>query len=524
MNTPVETSIRIRRRKMAIGLAVLALPTILVAMDRSVLYLALPHLSADLGASAVQQLWISDIHDFMIAGLLITMGHVGDRIGRKRLLLIGAAAFVVASVLAASATSPEMLIAARTLVGIAGSTLMPSTMALIRNMFPDRKHHTTAVAVWMGCFTLGSALGPVAGGAVLESFGWSSVFLLGVPIMVLLLIVGPKLLPEYRSPHASRLDLVSVVLSLTAILPAVYGFKQLSREGVTATPILAIVVGVTSGILFVVRQRRLASPLMDLRLFSSRTFSSTLALTVLIGFVAGTQLFVSMYLQTVAGLSPVDTALLLLPTILTTVLVIQLAPLLTRLVSPAHAIAGGFVLQVAGYLTLAQLEGDGNLTLLVTGMMLVSIGVGPIAGLGAALIMQAAPPEKAGSAASMNETAGEFGLAMGIAILGVVGTAVYQNQIEVGPGIPADVAASAGESIAGAMSAAGGLPAGQSGELLRSAYDALSGSLQATAVISAVITLVAAVLSVFALRHVPRTGGGATVHRLEENRPAATVA
>ncbi len=506
-----------------IGLAVLALPTILVALDRSVLYLALPHLSADLGANAVEQLWISDIHDFMIAGLLVTMGHLGDRIGRKRLLLIGAAAFAVASVLAASATSPEMLIAARTLVGIAGSTLMPSTMALIRTMFPGRRQHTMAVAVWMGCFTGGSALGPVVGGALLESFGWSSVFLLGVPIMVLLLIFGPKLLPEHRISSPGRLDLPSVALSLVAILPIVYGLKQLSREGIAATQILAILLGVLSGVLFVRRQRRLAGPLLDLRLFRSRTFSSTLVLTTLIGFVAGTQLFVYLYLQTVAGLSAVSTALLLLPATLTTVVVIQLTPLLVRRVRPAHAIAAGFVLQLAGYLTLTQLDGTGDLSLLVTGTLLVSIGVGPIAGLGAALIMQSAPPERAGSAASVNETAGEFGLAMGVALLGVVGTAVYQSQVEVGQGVPADAAASAGESVAGAMAVAGELPAGESADLLHSAFQATTASLQGTAAISAAITLAAAVLTMFTLRHVPRTGRENSAKNTDQTEPVALV-
>ena len=488
-----------------IGLAVLMLPTILVAMDRSALYLALPHLAADLNASAVQQLWISDIHDFMIGGLLITMGKLGDRIGRKRLLLIGSAAFAVASIGAAYATSPDMLIGARAIVGIAESTLMPSTMALIRNMFTDRKQHTTAVAVWMACFTCGSALGPVAGGALLEAFGWSAVFLLGVPIMALLLIVAPKLLPEYRNPDPGRVDVLSVVLSLVAILPIVYGFKQLARTGVSTVPILALVLGALCGTVFVLRQRRLASPLLDLRLFRNRIFSSALILTVLLGFVAGSQLFVSLYLQTVAGQSPVDTALFLMVPILVTVAVIQVTPLLVRWIRPGNAIAVGMVVQGIGYLMLSLVGATGGLGMLMAAMVVISAGSGPIAGLGAAMIMQSAPTERAGTAASVNESAGEFGIAMGIAILGVVGTGIYQARMVVGPGVPAAIAAQAKESIVGALTAAGNLPARVSNGLLANAYQALTAGMHGASMISGIICLGAAVLAAITLRSLPRT-------------------
>ncbi len=213
-------------RREWIGLAVLALPTLLASLDMSVLFLALPHLSADLGANSSQQLWILDIYGFMLAGFLVTMGTLGDRIGRRRLLMFGATAFGLASIVAAWSTSAEMLILARAALGIAGATLMPSTLALIRNMFHDARQRGVAIAVWMSCFMVGTAIGPLIGGVMLSMFWWGSVFLLAVPVMVILLVAAPTLLPEYRDAAAGRVDLTSVVLSLAAILPVIYGLKE----------------------------------------------------------------------------------------------------------------------------------------------------------------------------------------------------------------------------------------------------------------------------------------------------------
>jgi len=414
-------------RRELVGLAVLALPTILVALDMSVLYLALPHIGASLHASDIQQLWITDIYGFVLAGLLVTMGNIGDRVGRKRLLLIGGAAFAVASVLAASSTTPEMLIATRALLGVAGATIMPSTMSLIHTMFADPKQHATAMAVWMGCFMGGSALGPVVGGAVLEYFWWGAAFLLGVPVMVLLLVLGPKWLPEHRNPRPARLDLPSVMLSLLAVLPAVYGLKELSRNGFGAVPVFAIVLGLGAGVTFVARQRRLTVPLLDLKLFHNRVFRAGLLLTTVAGITAGNTLFVSLYLQRVADLSTLATALWLLPGTLSMLVVIQLAPLLTRKVRAPLVIAGGLVVAALGFLILTQVDGSGGLPLMITGMVVQSIGIGPMGGLCAIMAMQAVRTEEAGSAAALAETAGEFGLAMGVAVLGVIGMAVVRT-------------------------------------------------------------------------------------------------
>src|SRR5688500_7099676 len=254
-------------RREWIGLAVIALPCVLYSMDLTVLHLAVPHLSADLKPSSAQLLWIADIYGFMVAGALITMGTLGDRIGRRRLLMIGAAAFALTSILAAFSTSPEMLIAARALLGLAGATVAPSTLSLIRNMFHDDQQRTFAIGVWITAYSLGGAVGPLLGGLLLEFFWWGSVFLLAVPVMALLLVLGPVLLPEFRDPEAGRLDLFSAALSLVAVLAVIYGLKQFAQDGAGWLPALSVAAGLAVGIAFVRRQRTLADPLIDLQLF-----------------------------------------------------------------------------------------------------------------------------------------------------------------------------------------------------------------------------------------------------------------
>jgi MFS family permease len=297
-----------------VGLAVLALPCALYAMDLTVLHLAVPQLSKELAPSATELLWIIDVYGFLVAGSLITMGTLGDRIGRRRMLLLGAGAFAVASVLAAFSTSAAMLIATRALLGIAGATVAPSTMSLIRNMFRDPREFTTAVGVWIASYSAGAAIGPVVGGVLLECFWSGSVFLLAVPIMGLVLVLGPILLPEYRDPAAGRPDLPSTALAIGGVLAVVYGLKQVAVQGIEPLALVSVVAGVALGALFVRRQRRLADPLIDLSLFANRTFSGGLALyTSSVLAVFGAFLFVPQYLQLVRDLSPLEAGLWSLP-------------------------------------------------------------------------------------------------------------------------------------------------------------------------------------------------------------------
>jgi MFS transporter, DHA2 family, multidrug resistance protein len=488
---------RAGRREWA-GLAVIALPCLLATMDLEVLNLAVPALTADLQPSSAQLLWIIDIYGFMVAGSLITMGTLGDRIGRRRLLLIGAAAFGVASVLAAFSTSAEMLIATRALLGVAGATLAPSTLSLIRNMFTDPGQRTVAVAVWATSFSVGAAIGPLLGGVLLEWFWWGSVFLLAVPVMVLLLLVGPVLLPEYKDPDAGRLDLRSAAMSLAAVLLVIYGLKELAQDGLGPEPSLSVVVGLAVGWLFVRRQRTLADPLVDLSLFASRAFSGSLATLTLSLFVTfGTFLFVAQYLQLVLGLSPLQAGLWTLPSACGLVAGSMLTPMLARQARPGVVMAGGLVLAAAGFGLLSLVEGTTGLGVVVAGSVIFSLGVAPVGTLATDLIVGSAPPERAGSAAALSETGAELGGALGIAVLGSIGAAVYRGQIAdtLPAGIPAGAAEAARDTLGGAVVAAGQLPGALGADLLAAARQAFTQGLETTSAVSAVLTLGLAALA-----------------------------
>jgi MFS transporter, DHA2 family, multidrug resistance protein len=501
-----------------IGLAVLALACVVYAMDLTVLHLAVPQLSEDLEPSSAQLLWIADIYGFMVAGALITMGTLGDRIGRRRLLLIGAAGFAVASVLAAFSTSAEMLIGARALLGIAGATIAPSTLSLIRNLFHDTGQRTFAIGVWITAYSLGGALGPLLGGVLLEFFWWGSVFLLALPVMALLLVLGPLLLPEFRDPQAGRLDLVSAALSLVAVLGVVYGLKQMAQDGFGFLPSLSIVVGLALGLAFVRRQSRLADPLIDLRLFHVPAFSASLAVYTLgILVLFGSFLFIYQYLQLVLELSPLMAGVWTLPSFGSFILGSMLAPAVVRRVRPAYVMAVGLAIAAVGLLILTQLDAESGLTVLVSASVVYSLGLAPLFTLTNDLIIGAAPPERAGAASAISETGAELGGALSIAILGTIGTAVYRSQVDDGipEGVSADTVEAARDTLGGAVAASGDLPAGLAEALLVAAREAFTQGLQVVAFVSAVIAALATVAVAVFLRNVraesERTEDGAQV-------------
>ena len=488
-----------------IGLAVLALPCLLYSMDLTVLNLALPSLTADLQPSSSQLLWIVDIYGFLVAGWLIAMGTLGDRIGRRRLLLIGAAAFGLASVLAAFSTSAEMLIATRAVLGIAGATLAPSTLSLIRNMFHDPRQRTFAIGIWATSYSVGGAIGPLLGGVLLEHFWWGSVFLVGVPVMALLLVLGPALLPEFRDPEAGRPDLTSAALSLAAVLAVIYGLKQLAQDGAGWLPALAIVAGLAAGAVFVHRQGTLTDPLIDLRLFANRAFSAALATNTLAIFAAfGAFLFIAQYLQLVRGLSPLEAGLWTLPSSVGFVAGSLLAPALVGRARPAFVIAGGLALATVGFGGLTQIDGTSGLEVLVAATVVMSFGVAAVVTLGTDLIVATAPPERAGAASAISETGAELGGALGIAILGSVGTAVYRGMMAeaVPNGIPSDATEAARGTLGGAVAVAERLPDQLGAELLGAARAAFAQGFELTAAISAAVLLATAIMAAALLRHV----------------------
>jgi len=490
-------------RREWISLAVLTLPCLLYAMDLTVLNLAVPHLSADLRPSSTQLLWIVDVYGFMAAGLLVTMGTLGDRIGRRRLLLIGAAAFGATSLMAAWAASAAMLIAARALLGLAGATVAPSTLSLIRTMFGDPRQRTVAISVWITSFSAGGAIGPLLGGILLEWFWWGSVFLLAVPVMALLLVLGPLLLPEFRDPGAGRLDLVSAALSVAAVLAVIYGLKELTRDGPGWPPAVSIVAGLAAGVVFVRRQHRLADPLLDLRLFRSRAFTAALT-TNLLSFFAGfgALLFIAQYLQLVLGLSPLAAGLWMLPASAGTILGSLLTPVLVRRVRPAFVMAAGLALAAAGLGLLTQLHSPTGLGILVAGSVVFSLALAPVDTLAADLAVGAAPPERSGAASALSETGAEFGGALGIAILGIIGARIYRSQLAIAP--PAGIlpkTAAARDTLGGAVAAAGRLP-GQPGQVLvQAARQAFTQGLHVAFAVSAAAVLGAAVFAAIELRH-----------------------
>jgi DHA2 family multidrug resistance protein-like MFS transporter len=495
-------------RREWLGLAVLTLAALVYSMDLTVLNLAIPRISAELQPSSAQLLWIFDIYGFLVAGLLITMGTLGDRVGRRKLLLGGAAGFALASLLAAFSTSSEMLIASRAVMGIAGATIAPSTLSLIFTMFLDPKQRTTAIGFWIAAYSAGGAIGPVLGGVLLEFFWWGSVFLIGVPVMGLLLILGPRTLPEYRDPDARRLDLGSAAMSLLGILGVVYGLKEIAQDGIAIVPVLSIVAGVLLGIAFVRRQLHLASPIIDVRLFRIRAFSASLGSYFLgIFVVVGYFLFIGQYLQLVLGLSPIQAAVWSLPSAVGFIVGSVAAPKIIHRFRPSVIMGAGMAIAAVGTAMLLGLGLDGGtgILLIVVASIVISLGLAPVITLATELIVGSAPPEQAGAATGISETSGELGGALGIAILGSIGTAVYRTAVaeRLPSGIPAEVADAARDTLGGALAIAQTLPDALAEPLVAAAQIAFIDAIHVVATVAVVLAVVTAIAAAAALWKVP---------------------
>lgn len=508
-NADVANKVLRATRKEWIGLGVIALPCVLYSMDLTVLNLAVPQITSDLKPSSSELLWIVDIYGFLIAGLLITMGTLGDRIGRRRLLLIGAVAFGLASILAAYSVSAEMLIFSRAVLGIAGATLAPSTLSLIRNMFLNPRERTIAIGVWVASYSAGGAIGPVIGGAMLEYYWWGSVFLIAVPVMILLLTLGPILLPEFKDPSAGRLDFTSAVLSLVAVLSMIFGLKKIAENGLGWMPVLSIFVGLAIGMIFLRRQRRLADPMIDLKLFRSPAFSAALTIYTFITFIAfGAFIFIFQYLQLVQKLSPMESGLLALPSFGGFIVGSVFAPMIAHRYRPVHVITGGLVMATIGFGLMTQVRVETGLGFLVIGMLIYSLGLAPVITLTTDLIVGAAPPNRAGVASAISETSSEFGGALGIAILGSIGTAIYRTKMK--QGMPDEfsqaLAADATDTLGGAVTVAEQVSSQLGTQLLGTANDAFVSGMQLNALIGALIAAGLALLAASMLKGVKSSG------------------
>jgi DHA2 family multidrug resistance protein-like MFS transporter len=426
-------------------------------MDLTVLHLAVPAISEDLQPTSAQLLWIIDIYGFMVAGFLVTMGTLGDRIGRRRLLLTGAAAFGAISILAALSNTAEMLIFSRALLGIAGATLAPSTLSLIFSMFQDPGQRSRAIAIWISAFSAGSAIGPVVGGVLLEHFAWGSVFLIALPVMALLLLVGPRLLPEYRDPNAGRPDLFSAALSLLAVLSMIFGLKRIAQDGVAIAPLAFIAAGGALAALFVRRQLRLADPLLDLRLFRAPSFTAALAtygLSIL--FLFGGFLFLPQFLQLVLGMSPFRAGLWTLPWAVAFVIGSMATPILVRTIRPATLMAAGLAFAALGFYLFARIDETITFWTFAAGTTIFSLGMSPVFTLTTDVIIGSAPPERAGAASAISETSAELGGALGIALFGSIGVALYRAGMAdaLPAGLPPDAAEAARATLGGALDTA----------------------------------------------------------------------
>lgn len=486
------------------ALAVLVLPVILISVDSTVLGFAVPALSEHLRPTSGQLLWIVDVYGFVLAGLLVAMGSLGDRIGRRKMLLIGSAAFGTASLIAAFSPTAEVLIAARALLAVAGASLMPSTLSLLRNIFLDPRQRLLAIALWGSGFSGGAALGPILGGWLLEHFFWGSVFLINLPVMALILVLVPLLVRESRNPEPGRLDLLSVVLSMAAMLPAVYGIKKLATAGISFWPLASLAAGLALGWLFVRRQQKLESPLIDVDLFRNRVFSVAVATNLMVVFSLVSSLyFLTQYLQLVLDISPMRAGLALLPGLVLSIVAGLVAVRLSRRLSLATVIGAALLVSAAGFavLVLAPVEGAvTGVSLVAAGFALIAIGSGLAETLTNGAIMSACPPERAGAASAISETAYELGAALGVAVLGSVLTASYRSQLTEVEGVPADSVSAARETLGGAADTASDL-GGSAGEALMSAArEAFTDSMHLTGLIAAAIVLYASVQAWYLLR------------------------
>ncbi|MFG2562572.1 MFS transporter [Streptomyces sp. NPDC048496] len=491
-------------RKEWVALGVLMLPLLLVSMDVSILYFAIPYISQDLRPSATQQLWILDMYGFVLAGLLITMGALGDRIGRRRLVLTGAAVFGAASVAAAHAHSADLLIAVRALLGLGGAALMPSTLALIRNLFRDEKQRGKAVTIWTAVMTTGISLGPVVSGLLLEHFWWGSVFLINLPAMVLLLALVPFLVPESTPAVRGRLDPLSAALSLGTLLPVIYGIKEWARHGYEPLPALGITVGLVLGFAFVHRQRRLAHPLIDLGLLGRRAFGGPVLANLLAMFATvGMAVFVTQYLQSVLGLSPLTAALWSLVPAAGVAVMAPTGAALAQRFDRAYVMGGSFLVSACGFLWLTQVRTDSALWFTLVGASVYAGGLVAAMTLANELALGAAPPERAGSAAAVLESGQELGGALGMAILGSIGAAVYSRDMS--DGLPSGMphAEAVRETLGGATAAK--LPAPMADAALAAARDAFTHGMGVASVGAAVVMAGAGLFSLGLLRGVGKT-------------------
>ncbi|MFI6922275.1 MFS transporter [Nonomuraea spiralis] len=470
-----------------LGLLVILGPVLLVSMDGSILFLAMPRISQALTPTADQALWTLDIYGFAVGSLLVAFGNIGDRYGRLRLLMIGAAVFGVASTAAAYAPSAELLIVARAVMGVAGATLLPSALAVLSELFADPRRRAQAIGVFAAAFAAGFAAGPVAGGVLLERFWWGSVFLVNLPVIALFLIFAPILLREVRVTRPGRIDVPSVVTSAAGLLLAIYGLKRAAAEGLSAVPVLAGLAGLALLAWFVRRQRGLAQPLIEFSLFRDRVFTMAIVTGLLpLAAWSASAYLAGVYLQSVLGLPVLGAALLALPGAVVLTVTCVVTPFVVDRVGKRTALVACHLFIAAGLLLLLPVAVTGGAGWYVASTVVAGVGYGISFSVVADTAVGAVPAERAGAAGALAETSNEIGNALGIALLGSLAALVFRLQ---GP----DLAPTLDETLQ--------LP-GLAPAMAAEARTAFVAGLRVVAAVAGVLHLA---LGVFALRRLPRS-------------------
>ncbi|MGW6966239.1 MFS transporter [Streptomyces zaomyceticus] len=484
-------------------LVVLCVSLLVVALDATILHVAIPSLTEDLRPSSTALLWIVDAYPLICASLLILFGTLGDRVGRRRILLLGYALFGIASAVAALATEPSVLIGARVLLGVGGAMIMPATLSILRAVFPDRRERATAIGVWTAVAAIGAATGPVLGGFLVEHYWWGSVFLINIPLMALILPLGRRLLPESRGTAGGPWDVLGALMAAAGVLGCVLGVK---RAG-AGDPILAfptagpLLLGAALLVLFVRRQKRRTHPLIDMRLFSRAAFTTSVGCIVLAMLaLVGLQLIAVQYLQLVLGLSPLETGLRLLPLTFAAMAAGATGSYTLRRIGPRRMVGWGFVLTAAAVLLLTFMGQHDRPLLLTVGFVLLGFGLQTTLFSAYESMLSEAPQRSAGAAASIGETSYQLGAGMGTALLGSVMNAAYAPGLAAVPGVPEEASRAAANSLGEAYQVAGQLGGAAGGALHQAARHAFVGGLHITLFVSAGLLLLGAVMA----RRLPR--------------------
>jgi len=485
------------------ALAVLMLPVLLVSVDNTVLSFALSSISTELRPSGTQLLWIVDVYALVIAGLLVAMGSLGDRIGRRRLLVVGSVGFGAASLVAAYSSTPEMLLASRGLLGFFGATLMPSTLSLIRNVFTHQHDRRIAVATWAATFSGGAALGPVVGGWLLEHFWWGSVFLINVPLIVVFVPLALLLLPESKDPSPGRIDVPSIGLSLLTMLPFVFAIKHVSQHGLDDVTVLAVSLGALGTWAFIHRQRTVASPMLDLTLFANKVFSGAVVANLLsLMGLTGFLFFGAQLLQLVLGLSPMDSALVLVPGLLVTVAAGFAGVRLVRRVRVHVLVSASFATSALGY-TIVAFTGTPTVAGIMVAFAVMGLGIGVAETLTNDIMLSSVPATKAGSASAISETAYEIGSVMGTAVLGSVLMMTYRGHLTVPEAVTGSGQDGAFETLGDTVERAAQHPGAVGDQLLASAHAAFDLGVQRASGVAIVLAVLAGGIAFWTLRRAP---------------------